>query len=105
MPDEHTPHSSDQDTPARRVENAAADFVDHVQGARNPGASQPGSTITSIKRNIVGLRRGEDTVDAVEALGRLFTAIGDLLRLAQADREHDSFAADATAGDGEPTGK
>ena len=80
-------------------------FGTYTEGARDPSLADFVGTITSIKRRIVGFRRGDDTVDAVDALARLFTAIGDLLQMAQVDRDHDSSAVDEAAGDGENTQK
>jgi hypothetical protein len=98
MPDEQESHRENREPPATTPTEG---FASYTPGARDPGLSDFVGTITSIKRRIVGFRRGDDTVDAVEALGRLFTAIGDLLQLAQADRNHDSSAVDEAAGDGE----
>jgi hypothetical protein len=53
-----------------------------------------------ITRLIVGFRDGDREVDAVEALSRLFTAIGDLLRLAEADGRRERRPAPRAA-DGE----
>jgi hypothetical protein len=101
MTDEHTPDSNDQDSPERRVENAAADFIHYVRGARNIDDRTGGGGITGITKKIVGFRRRGETVDSVDALARLFHAIGDLLELAQADRDDDS-SDEAARGD-QPT--
>jgi hypothetical protein len=103
MTDEHTPGPEDREPPASRAEEALSNLANFFPGPRDPGTTPYGDGIT---KRIVGFRRDGRTVDAVEALGRLFTAIGDLLELAEADRDHrHASAAQETAGDDERTEK
>jgi hypothetical protein len=84
MPDEQTPASNEPHSAAKRLEEAMSDLPTHVPGVRDPIVNKPDG-ITGIRKTLVGFQRDGETVDAVEALARLFTAIGDLLRLAEVD--------------------